>query len=262
MKEKDRMKSILITGAASGLGKALTLRYLEAGYKVFAVDLDAKNLKALEHKNIVPVVMDISSAKMWEEEAVLAIEKNGGTLDSAIACASLMKMGNVEDCSIEDWNLLNGVNLTGQFLTAKTTLKYLKQSKGSIVFIGSPSAKVAVRDEVCYVTFKHAILGLSKSIAFDYSALGVRSNVVHPGWIRTAMSDKEMEEIMERDNVSLEEAYDTVTRFVPMKRAAALDEVVDAVMYLTSDKASYVTGTEITVDGGLSVVDPGMIGFL
>ncbi len=256
------MKPILITGAGSGLGKALTIRYADAGYRVFAVELNQERLNTLNHQNIIPVQMDISDAKMWEEVAVAAIEKNGGKLDCAIACAALLKVGSVEECSVEDWNLQNNINLTGQFLTAKTVLKYLKESKGNIIFIGSPSAKLAVRNEVCYITFKHAILGLSKSIAFDYSALGVRSNVVHPGWIRTAMSDKEMEEIMERDSVSLEEAYNTATRFVPMQRPAALDEVINAIMYLTSEQASYITGTELTVDGGLSIVDSGMIGFL
>lgn len=112
------------------------------------------------------------------------------------------------------------------------------------------------------MTFKHAICGLSKSIAFDFGEYGVRSNVVHPGWMRTAMSDVEMEEIMERDHVSLEEAYKTVTRFVPLQRPASLEEIGNSILYITSEQASYVTGAELAVDGGITIVDSGMVGFL
>ena len=112
------------------------------------------------------------------------------------------------------------------------------------------------------MTFKHAICGLSKSIAFDFGEEGVRSNVIHPGWIRTAMSDLEMQEIMDRDNITLDEAYSTVTRFVPLRRPATLDEIGQAVYFLTSDQSQYITGTELMVDGGLTIVDPGMIGFM
>lgn len=141
-------------------------------------------------------------------------------------------------------------------------MKYLRQNKGNILFIGSPSALLAVRDEVCYVTFKHAVRGLSKSVAFDFGVDGIRANVVHPGWMRTAMSDVEMQEIMERDQVSLDEAYATATRFVPLRRPGSLDEIWYPIEFLTSDKAAYITGAELTVDGGLSIVDPGMVGFM
>ena len=115
---------------------------------------------------------------------------------------------------------------------------------------------------MCYVTFKHALCGLSKSIAFDFGGEGVRSNVLHPGWMRTAMSDQEMQEIMERRNLSLDEAYEYVTRFVPLKRPGSLQEIARAALFLTSEQASYISGAELMADGGLTVVDPGMIGFL
>lgn len=255
------MKSVLITGAASGLGRSLTNMYANKGYTVYAVDVDKKNLDTLQGEKIIPLCMDISKPSEWEKVAVARIEADGRGLDIVIACAAIMRIGSVEGCSYEDWQFVNSVNLTGQFLTAKMTLKFLKANKGNILFIGSPSAKLAVRDEVCYVTFKHAICGLSKSVAFDFGEFGVRSNVLHPGWMRTAMSDQEMQEIMERDNVSLDEAYAIVTRFVPLKRPADLAEIGEAALFLT-DGAAYITGAELMVDGGLTIVDPGMLGFL
>lgn len=257
------MGSVLVTGAASGLGKYLALMYAKSGHVVYALDIDKAALNELKGDNIIPLAMDISKESSWDEVALPAIDKATNQLDIVVACAAVMRIGNAEDCSVKDWQFVNDVNLTAQFITAKKTLKYLKKSKGNILFIGSPSAKLAVRDEVCYVTFKHAICGLSKSIAFDFGDFGVRSNILHPGWMRTAMSDMEMQEIMQRDKVSLEEAYSTVTRFVPMKRPGGLDEIGKAAEFLTSnDGASYITGAELMVDGGLTIVDPGMIGFL
>jgi len=256
------MKKVLVTGAASGLGKHLALMYADKGYSVYALDINQESLDKLPKKNLIPLHIDIANEDEWDNKVVAQIETDGKGLDIVIACASVMQVGNAEDCSLESWQFVSSVNLTAQFLTAKKTLKYLKMNKGNILFIGSPSAKLAVRDEVCYITFKHAICGLSKSIAFDFAEDGVRSNVLHPGWIRTAMSDLEMQEIMDRDNVSLEEAYDIVTRFVPMKRPGSLDEIGQAAFYLTSEQASYITGTEMMADGGLTIVDPGMIGFM
>ena len=255
------MRAVLVTGAASGLGRHLALAYAQEGCRVYAVDRDRTKLKTLESAQIRPVPMDITQPEAWEEEALPRIEQGGG-LDAVVACAAVMRLGSAESCSLEDWQFVNGVNLTAQFITAKKTLKYLKASRGSILFIGSPAARLAVRDEVCYVTFKHALCGLSKSIAFDFGGEGVRSNVLHPGWMRTAMSDQEMQEIMERRNLSLDEAYEYVTRFVPLKRPGSLQEIARAALFLTSEQASYISGAELMADGGLTVVDPGMIGFL
>lgn len=256
------MKTVLVTGAASGLGKHLTLMYADKGYVVYALDISQENLNKLPQNNIIPLCADISKAEDWNNVVIPKIESDGKGLDIVIACASVMHIGSAEGCSLDDWQRVCNINLTAQFITAKMTLEYLKKSKGNILFIGSPSAKLAVRDEVCYVTFKHAICGLSKSIAFDFGEEGVRSNVIHPGWIRTAMSDLEMQEIMDRDNITLDEAYSTVTRFVPLRRPATLDEIGQAVYFLTSDQSQYITGTELMVDGGLTIVDPGMIGFM
>lgn len=254
------MRAVLVTGAASGLGSHLALAYAQKGCRVYAIDRDGPKLETLKSERIVPLTLDITQPQAWDETVLPELARGG--LDAVVACAAVMRLGNAQDCTLEDWQFVNSVNLTAQFITAKKTLNYLKASRGSLLFIGSPSAKLAVRNEVCYVTFKHALCGLSKSIAFDFGASGVRSNVLHPGWMRTAMSDREMQEIMERQGLSLEEAYAYVTRFVPLKRPASLAEIAGAALFLTSDEASYITGAELMVDGGLTVVDPGMVGFL
>lgn len=253
------MKSILITGGASGLGRHLAKTYEAMGYLVYALDVNEKKLKEVARKRIIPIHLDVSREKKWYENALPIIEKNSGQLDCVIAAAGIMRVGSVEECSMDTWQLMFNANLTAHFVTAKMTLPYLKKSHGNILFIGSPSAAFAVRQEVSYITFKHGICGLMKSVAFDYGRDGVRANVVHPGWMKTPMSDLEMEEIMAREGVSLEEAYQQVCKHLPFQRPASLTEVSNVIEFVCSDKASYMTGTELLVDGGASIVDVGML---
>lgn len=255
------MKTVLVTGAASGLGKHLAQMYAAKGYTVYGLDVNAQNLSQLTEENIVPLHVDITKGEEWDNVVLPRLTTEGRGLDIVVACASVMHLGSVEQCTLEDWQFVCSVNLTAQFLTARKTMPFLKQNKGNILFIGSPAAKLAMREEVCYVTFKHALCGLSKSIAFDFGEAGVRSNVLHPGWMRTAMSDEEMQEIMAKENCSLDEAYAIATRFVPLKRPGSLAEIGQAADYLTSDQSSYITGAELMADGGLAIVDPGMVAF-
>lgn len=259
MKEEIEMKSILITGAASGLGKHLAKVYEAKGYLVYALDKDEEKLKEVETTMIVTIPIDASKEEQWREIALPIIKNESGYLDVVIAAAGIMRVGSVEECSLETWELMFNANLTAHFVTSKITLPFLKKSQGNILFIGSPSAAFAVRQEVSYVTFKHAICGLMKSVAFDYGKEGVRANILHPGWMKTPMSDLEMEEIMVRDGVSLEQAYSQVCKHLPFQRPAELREVSNAIEFICSDKASYMTGTELLVDGGASIVDVGML---
>lgn len=261
LEKEVSMKNVLVTGSGSGLGKVLTQKYADLGYRVYALDVSEEGLGDLTGDNIIRLQCDISDENSWDNNVIPRIESDGKGLDIVIACASIMHIGNALDCSKPDWDKLNSINLTGQYLTANKTLPFLKMNRGNILFIGSPSALLAVRDEVCYVTFKHAVRGLNKSVAFDFGKDGIRSNIVHPGWIRTAMSDQEMQEIMDQEGCSLDEAYAIATRFVPLRRPAHLEEIWNAVEFLTSDKASYITGADLCIDGGLSIVDPGMVAF-
>ncbi|MBP1044586.1 SDR family oxidoreductase [Vagococcus sp. BWB3-3] len=253
------MKSILITGGASGLGRHLAQRYENKGYLVYVLDMNEEKLTEVATKQIIPIHLDVSEESKWHEQVLPIIEENSGRLDCVIACAGVMRVGSVEECSRETWELMFNANLTAHFMTAKMTMPYLKQSRGNILFIGSPSATFAVRQEVSYITFKHGICGLMKSVAFDYGRSGVRANVVHPGWMKTPMSDLEMEEIMEREGVTLEEAYAQVCKHLPCQRPASLTEISNVIEFVCSDQASYMTGSEILVDGGASIVDVGML---
>lgn len=253
------MKHILITGAASGLGRYLALTYAKKGHLVYGLDLDGDRLKELANERIIPLHLDVSLADKWQEVALPKIIAESNKIDVVIAAAGVMRVGNVENCSVETWEEMFRANVTSHFMTAKMTVPFLKKSQGNILFIGSPSASFAVREEVCYITFKHAICGLMKSVAFDYGRDGVRANVLHPGWMKTPMSDLEMAEIMEREGISLTEAYQEVCKHLPFNRPAELSEVYQVIEFICSQAGSYMTGTELLVDGGASIVDVGML---
>jgi NAD(P)-dependent dehydrogenase (short-subunit alcohol dehydrogenase family) len=127
--------------------------------------------------------------------------------------------------------------------------------KGTILLVSSIAGLVA-GPEVCgYTTTKHALIGLTRSLARDYGPRGVRVNAICPGWVRTPMADEEMEVLMERHGISLDEAYSRVTADVPLRRPATADEIASACRFLVSDDASIITGAILVADGGATVVD-------
>jgi len=134
---------------------------------------------------------------------------------------------------------------------------------GRITSLRRPRAGLFAGPEVVgYVTMKHALVGLTKSIARDFGPKGVRCNAVCPGWVTTDMADDEMKVIIDRHRLaSIEAAYQLVTRNVPLRRPATPEEVANVICFLASGEAAMVTGAMVPIDGGASVVDLPTIGF-
>ena len=134
--------------------------------------------------------------------------------------------------------------------------------RGNIVVLSSLAGHFAGPGVIGYVTMKHALIGLTRSLARDYGRQGVRTNAVCPGWVRTAMADEQMQVLVEKYGLAdIDAAYALVARDVPLGRAAEPAEVADAVLYLASQRASMVNGTFLMVDGGASAVDLPTIAF-
>jgi NAD(P)-dependent dehydrogenase (short-subunit alcohol dehydrogenase family) len=169
--------------------------------------------------------------------------------------------GRADDTSPEDWLTVVDTNLTGPFLLCRAALPHLRHTRGSIVAVGSIAAGVAGPELAAYGVAKAGLVRLMQSIAVDFGPVGVRANTVNPGWIRTEMADAEMAGLIGSVGPDLEAVYGEATRDVPARRPGTPDEAAAAVVWLLSSEATYVNGAVVTVDGGTSIVDAGMLAF-
>ncbi|WP_417500456.1 SDR family NAD(P)-dependent oxidoreductase [Methylophaga sp.] len=253
-------KTVLITGAAQGLGECLARHYAANGYKVIGLDLNKEKMEHLSAEiDLHPFGVDVSSRDSWESVIGEIAEITGGALDVSIANAGVLRMGNAVDVDDKDWDLLTRANFTGAMMTAKFTLPLLTKNKGNILFLGSISSNFAAANDISYVATKHGVNGIMKSVALDFGPKGVRSNMICPGWMKTPMSNEEMEGIMKRYECSLDEAYSLATKNLPLRRPAEMQEIAEVIYFVTSEHASFMTGVNLTVDGGGSTVDVGML---
>jgi NAD(P)-dependent dehydrogenase (short-subunit alcohol dehydrogenase family) len=246
----------LITGAGSGIGRASARRLAAEGSAVAVLDVRAGAAS--------PVVAEIEesggkavalTADVRDEEAVLgataeAVASLGG-LDIVVACAGIVSTGATDAMSLEQWELMIGVNLTGVFLTLKHALPALVESgRSSIVTIGSVASLVAAGRTPAYDASKGGVLQLTRAVAVEYAERGVRANCVCPGVVATnlAASSRSL-------NAPVASDVGPWTRLrPPQPRAADPAEIASVVAFLCSDDASFVTGAAIAADGGYTAI--------
>lgn len=179
-----------------------------------------------------------------------------GRIDTLVCNAGGGGFTAVEQTSDRDWADSMHANLTTAFVSARGFLPALKESRGNIVLISSLSGLAAGPSMAGYTTAKHALIGLTKSLARDYGVSGIRVNAVCPGWVRTPMADEEMDELVsELHLASRDAAYRLVTEDLPLRRVAEPSDIAAAVRFLGSNESSYITGATLVVDGGAHIVD-------
>ena len=244
-------KVALVTGAASGLGLATAEAFAEAGASVVLADWNeqevkvaATNLASKGHK-ILAVVCDVS-----EDGQVEAMVKQTvgtfGQLDAAYNNAGVQNaLAETADSPRDDYDRVMAINLRGVWSCMKFELQQMReQGSGAIVNCSSLGGLIGGNQRGTYHAAKHGVIGFTKSAALEYATRGIRVNDICPGMIKTPMSDKM---IAEGQGPELDKMLKT---FVPMKRLGRPEEIADAVLWLCSDKASYVTGQSISIDGG------------
>lgn len=253
---------IVITGGGTGIGAACARLAVEDGDTVFVIGRRAGPLQAVaDETGAHAIAGDASSPQCWQNDLLPAILKHQGRIDCLISSAGGMGLGRLTDMSDADWQHAIDSNLKSAYVSAQACLPSLIASGGNLLMVGSIASLAAGPDACGYVTAKHALIGLMRSIARDYGPMGVRANAICPGWVTTPMADEEMQPLMQSGQLSLEQAYQEVCRDVPLRRPASPEEIARICRFLTSAEASIVTGATIVADGGATIVDVPTLAF-
>jgi NAD(P)-dependent dehydrogenase (short-subunit alcohol dehydrogenase family) len=249
-------KTALITGGGTGIGAAVARRIVSEGGRVALVARRREPLQAVADEIGAMIAQADAADTPSMKTAISAIIDTLGGIDILIANAGGHGFGPTTEMSDETWDMSTRVNLNTAFVSARETLPQLIARQGNIVVISSIAGLFAGPDAAGYVTMKHALIGLAKSLARDYGRKGVRTNTVCPGWVTTPMADEEMDYVVKKHGLaSIEEAYRLVTKDVPLGKPAAPEDVAAAVCFLASTEARMINGAILTVDGGAGTVD-------
>jgi meso-butanediol dehydrogenase/(S,S)-butanediol dehydrogenase/diacetyl reductase len=236
-------KLALVTGAASGIGAAVTRLFVQRGARVVAVDLDRGKLDALAAElgaAVIPHAADLSDRAQTEAMVAAAIKALGG-LDILINNAGIGSLARATDLDPEEWRKVMAVDLDAVFLASRAALPALIARRGNIVSTASISGMGGDYGFTVYNAAKAGVIGLTRAMAVDYAAEGVRVNAVSPGYTLTPMTAPSRAEVRA-----------AFIDGIPMRRGAAPEEIAEVIAFLASDRASYVTGQNIAVDGGLT----------
>lgn len=226
----------VVTGGASGIGRAAGAALAAAGAEVIAVDRD---IAPLSGSGLRAEACDISS-----EQAVADLAERVGPCDIVVNAAGIIRPGALADVDTADWNVLIAVNLTGYLLVSRAFARGMAvRGGGSLVHVASISGTHAQANSGAYSASKAALIVMSQQFALELGPQGIRSNTVSPGMVRTPMT----EEYYQAPGVA--ERRD---RAVPIGRVAVPDDIADVITFLASDRARYVTGADIVVDGGFT----------
>lgn len=251
-------KVAIVTGGAMGIGGATARRLVDSGASVAILDVDreagSKTASDIS-QNGRPCEFFACNIAVTEQvsRTVDAVAGKFGAIDILVNNAGIQSYGDVVSTTEEDWDRLMGVNLKGCFLVSKFVVPHMLKNGGAIVIVGSVQSFSAVANSVAYVTAKHGLLGLTRAMSLDYAQKGIRVNCVCPGAIDTPMLRWAASLASDPDEV-----IRACDRMHAMGRIGKADEVADAIVFLSSPMASFITGAALVVDGGMLVPAGGM----
>ena len=251
-------KVCVVTGAASGIGKRIAEVYAEAGGKVVIADLKLESAEATAQAirdaggEALAVAMDVTD----EQQVIDGIAKavaTYGQVDVLVSNAGIQIINKIIDFKFDDWKKMLAIHLDGAFLTTRECMKDMERRKapGAIILMGSVHSHVASPLKAPYVTAKHGLLGLARTIAKEGGPLGIRSNVICPGFVRTPLVEKQIPEQAKEFNISEED----VIKKIMLKDTVdgeftTVDDVANVALTLAAFETNALTGQSIVVSHG------------
>ena len=247
-------KKAIVTGGSSGIGKAISLVLAQQGATVYILDMDEKGatdtVKNIEEKGGVAVFQKCNISNKEEVElAISTAAKPNGTLDIVINNAGIAHVGNLEKTSSDDFDKLVSVNVKGLYYVMQTTIPFLKEKGGVVLNMASIAATVGIKDRFAYSMTKSAVVGMTLSVAKDYLDFNIRCNCVSPGRVHTPFVDGFLKKNYPGQE---EEMFEKLSKSQPIGRMGRPEEVANLVLYLCSDEASFITGSDYSIDGGFT----------
>jgi meso-butanediol dehydrogenase/(S,S)-butanediol dehydrogenase/diacetyl reductase len=256
-------KVALVTGAGTGIGAAIARRFVEEGARVCAVGRRRTRLEeiasSLPEGSIAVCQGDVSNEADVERMVRAALDL-GGALHILVNNGAINIRGAVADIPPSDWRKVVDINLTGPFLTMHHAIPHIIRSGGgSIINISSVGGIRGIPEGAAYCAAKAGLIMLTQQAAVDYGPKGIRCNVVCPGLVHTEMTDVGMDLKAPTLNTDREGAYKFSARNIPARKAAVPDEIAPLCAYLASTESAFMTGALLVIDGGISVLDAGMV---
>jgi 3-hydroxybutyrate dehydrogenase len=247
----------IVTGAASGIGKAIARRFARAGARVVIADLDLAAATAAAREidpdpaRALGIAMDVTDERAVNAGVAEAVSTFGG-VDVLVSNAGIQIVHALEEFSYAEWKKMLAIHLDGAFLTTRACLPHMyRAGRGSLIYMGSVHSKLASVLKAPYVTAKHGLIGLAKTMAKEGAAHGVRANVICPGFVRTPLVDRQIPEQSRTLGISEED----VIRNVMLKdtvdgQFTTLDDVAEVALLFAAFPSNALTGQSLVVSHG------------
>ena len=247
----------IVTGSASGIGRAIALAFVKEGAAVAIADLNLKGARQTANEiaaaggKALAVRADVTNSSQVRN-MVKACLKRFKTIDILVNNAGLQHIAPVVDLDEAKWNLLMGVHLTGAFLCAKAVLPtMIAKRSGRILNISSIHGKEASKFKAPYVAAKHGLIGLTKVLALETAEFNITANAICPGYVRTPLVENQLPMLAAKHRLTESEVLERVVlKDVPQKRLLEPEEVAQLACYLASSEAIGITGQAINISGG------------
>jgi 3-hydroxybutyrate dehydrogenase len=251
-------KICIVTGAASGIGRTIAMRFAAEGAKVAIADLKAEAAKATADEinaqykaSAMAITMDVTD-EAQVNAGVAAVVKRWGTIDVLVSNAGVQIVHKTEDFPFAEWKKMLAIHLDGAFLTSKAVLPHMyAKNSGAIIFMGSVHSKMASPLKSAYVTAKHGLMGLSRVLAKEGAAHGVRTNVICPGFVKTPLVEKQIPEQARTLGISEEEVIKKVMLGGTVDgEFTTMEDVADVALMFAAFPTNALTGQSLVVSHG------------